>query len=75
MKNYNNKIGSYLAKERKSKRITQQAIADKLGVTRTAVHYWETGKRVIYADQMLNYCNELGVDPSDLVKEVTKEDL
>lgn len=70
MKNYNKKIGAYLAKERRAKKVSQQQLADRMGVTKTAVHYWETGKRTIYADQMLEYCDQLGIDPQDLVKSV-----
>lgn len=70
MKNYNKKIGAYLAKERKAKKITQQQLAEKLGVTKTAVSYWETGKRTIYADHMLVYCDAIGIDPQDLIEGV-----
>lgn len=73
MKNYNAKIGAYLAKERRAKKISQQQLADRLGVSKTAVHYWETGKRTIYADQMLEYCDQLGIDPQELIKSVTGE--
>lgn len=71
MKNYNKKIGAYLAKERRAKKISQQQLADRLGVSKTAVHYWETGKRTIFADQMLEYCETIGIDPQDLIKSVT----
>ena len=71
MKNYNKKIGAYLAKERRAKKISQQQLADRLGVSKTAVHYWETGKRTIYADQMLEYCETIGIDPQDLIRSVT----
>ena len=71
MKNYNAKIGAYLAKERKAKKITQQQVADRMGVTKSAVSNWELGKRTIYADQMLEYCEQLGIDPQELVKSVT----
>ncbi len=70
MKNYNVKIGAYLAKERKAKKITQQEVADQLGVTKSAVSNWELGKRTIYADQMLEYCAHIGIDPQDLVRSV-----
>ena len=73
MKNYNKKIGAYLAKQRRAKKITQTQLAEKLGVTKTAVSYWETGKRTIYADQMLDYCEVLNIDPQDLVREVTHD--
>lgn len=71
MKNYNKKIGAYLAKERRAKKISQQQLADRLGVSKTAVHYWETGKRTIFADQMLEYCETIGIDPQDLIRSVT----
>lgn len=71
MKNYNAKIGAYLAKERKAKKITQQQVADRMGVTKSAVSNWELGKRTIFADQMLEYCAQLGIDPQELVKSVT----
>lgn len=74
MKNYNKKIGAYLAKQRRAKKVSQQQLADRLGVTKAAVSYWETGKRTIYADQMLQYCYQLGIDPTELVRYVTEED-
>lgn len=73
MANYNQRIGAYLAKERKAKKVTQQQVADRLGVTKAAVSNWETGKRTIYAEQMLEYCLELGIDPQKLVEEITAE--
>lgn len=60
MTNYNQKIGAYLAKERKAKKISQTQLAQRLGVSKTAVHYWETGKRTIYADQMQPLLKEPG---------------
>lgn len=73
MTDYNKRIGAYLAKERKAKKVSQQQLADRLGVTKAAVSNWELGKRTIYADQMLEYCDQLGIDPAELVKEVTEE--
>ncbi len=74
MTNYNQKIGAYLAKERKAKKISQTQLAQRLGVSKTAVHYWETGKRTIYADQMIEYCLEIGIDPQKLVEAVTEDE-
>lgn len=70
-KNYNDAIGAWLMKERLKQGLSLQDVADRLGVTKSAVYYWETGKRTIYADNMLNYCNVLGVDPADLIQDVT----
>jgi transcriptional regulator with XRE-family HTH domain len=73
MKNYNQKIGAYLAKQRRAKKITQKQLADQLGVTKAAVSNWERGKRTIYADQMLECCDRLGLDPQELIRSVTGE--
>ncbi len=70
--NLNIKIGEWLQNKRIEKELSQQDVADALGVTRTAVHYWESGKRTIYADNMFDFCRVLGVDPSDLVRDLTQ---
>jgi transcriptional regulator with XRE-family HTH domain len=73
MNNYNQKIGAYLAKQRRAKKITQKQLADQLGVTKAAVSNWERGKRTIYADQMLECCDRLGLDPQELIRSVVGE--
>ena len=73
MDNYNKKIGQWLAHQREARGLLQQDIGDKLGVTKTAISYWETGKRTIDASTMIEYCNALGVDPQDLVRDVVNE--
>lgn len=73
MDNMNAKIGSVLRKHRKQKRMSMQEVADRLHVTKTAVHYWESGKRSIYADQMLDFCDVIGLDPQQLVIEVMED--
>lgn len=70
MKSYNSEIGKWLANKREQKGLSQQDIAERMNCTKTAVHYWETGKRKIFAEIMIEYCMILGVDPQDLVKEV-----
>ena len=54
-------LGSALRAERKRKGMTQSQIAVKLGVTKVAVHQWETGKRSMYAQSLREYCDALGV--------------
>ena len=38
------KIGKFIAKCRKEKKLTQAQLAEKLGITDRAVSKWETGK-------------------------------
>lgn len=73
MKNYNKAIGRWLYNQRKARGLHQQDIADALGVTKSAVSLWELGKRVIYAETLLQYCDALGVDPSLLLEDLKKE--
>ena len=40
------KIGKFIAELRKEKGLTQQELADKLGVTDRAISHWENGRRL-----------------------------
>lgn len=71
MKDYTKDIGRWLAEKRKQKGLRQTDVAERLGCTKSAVHYWETGKRIIDADTMIKYCFVLDADPQDLVRDVT----
>jgi len=66
MKKENERIGEFLRKKRTEKNMSMQAVADQLGVTPVQVHYWESGKRTIYAYQLVAYCRVLGVSADDL---------
>lgn len=72
MKNYDKEIGEWLAHQRESRGLTQGEVGDMLGVTKVAVHYWETGKRKLFASALFDYCSVLGVDPQDLVEHIKK---
>lgn len=75
MKDMNAEIGKAMKKFRKQKHLSMQYVADKVGVTRTAVHYWETGKRTIYASNLLEYCKAIGVNVNDVIAEVDNASL
>ena len=61
MTEFDKELGTILRKERESRRITQQQMADLLGCTKMAVSYWETGKRSMYAETLKRYCAHLGI--------------
>lgn len=71
-KEMNKLIGAWLAAQRQERGLSQQDVADVLGVSRSAVHYWETGKRTIYAVNLLDYCRAINADPADCVQFVTR---
>ena len=50
------------------KDLTQQELADKLGVTRSAVSAWCTGIRMPKAEMIDKLCDVLGTDRSGLVE-------
>lgn len=58
----NKMIGAWLAEKRNERGMSQQDAADLLGVSKSAVHYWETGKRSIYATNLVQYCKVIGAD-------------
>ena len=70
MKDYNVIIGEIFAKYRKEKGYSQQYVADRMGVGKTIVHYWETGQRQMYAHQFMDLCDVLGLDASAVAKEI-----
>ena len=62
------RLGEWLSEQRKMRGLTMQDVADRLGVTKTAVHYWETGKRSMYARHVLDYCEALGIDADEIIR-------
>ena len=72
MSNYNKEIGKWLAIQRKNRGYDQDDVGRMLGVTKTAISRWETGKRTINGDTMIEYCLAIGADPQDLVRDITK---
>ena len=61
------KIGKYISKCRKEKKMTQAQLAEKLNITDRAVSKWETGRGMPDSSIMLELCNELGITVNELL--------
>ncbi len=61
------KIGKFIAQCRKSKKLTQSQLAEKLNITDRAISKWETGKGMPDSSIMLELCNELDITVNELL--------
>ena len=70
------KIGKFIASCRKKQKLTQEQLAEKLGITYKAVSKWETGKGLPDASIMKNLCNNLKITVNELLSGelINKED-
>lgn len=69
------KIGKFISKCRKDKKLTQEALAEKLGISDRAVSKWERGLNLPDASLMIELCDILDITLNDLLTgEVIKKD-
>ena len=60
-------MGSYSAKERREKNLTQEQLADKLAVSNKTISKWENGKCMPDYSIIEQLCKELSVTLSELM--------
>ena len=46
--------------------LTQQKLAERLGVSRRAVHDWESGKKKMSKSHKIAFCTVVGVTEDDI---------
>lgn len=61
------KIGKFIAELRKGKKLTQEHLAEKLGVTQKSVSRWETGRNMPDLSILQSLSAELGITVSELL--------
>lgn len=61
------KIGKFIAECRKTKKLTQAQLAEKLNITDRAISKWETGNGMPDSSIMLDLCSELGITVNELL--------
>lgn len=62
-----NKIGNFIATERKSKKLTQAKLAEKVFVSEKTVSKWEKGKGIPDTNTLPKLCEVLGVSLNELL--------
>ena len=67
-------IGKFIAKKRKEKNLTQDQLAEKLGVSNKTVSKWECGKCMPDYSIVKPLCKELGITISELMEGEVKTD-
>lgn len=61
------KIGKFILELRREKNMTQQELADKIGVTDRAISKWENGRGMPDLSLMTPLCKELGITITELL--------
>lgn len=70
------KIGKFIADCRKKKKLTQEQLAEVIGVSRKSVSRWENGSTMPDYALLDSLCKELGITINELyyAKKMIKED-
>ena len=61
------KIGKFIAENRKAKKLTQSELAEKLGVTDRTISNWENGKNMPDLSFFKPLCDILGISINELM--------
>ncbi|WP_122902217.1 LexA family transcriptional regulator [Acinetobacter sp. B51(2017)] len=68
-------LGTRLKQLRKNKNITQQQLAELIGVSKTSIIYWEKGDNLPKHDSLITLGKVLGVSPTYLMQGKTTDNL
>ena len=70
------KIGKFIAKLRKEKKLTQEQLAEKLGVTSKSISRWENGNTMPDVSLFEPLCKELNITINELLsgEKIKKEE-
>ena len=61
------KIGNFIAEKRKEKNLTQEQLAEKIGVSNKTVSKWECGRCMPDYSMIEGLCKELDISISELI--------
>lgn len=66
--------GKFISQKRKEKNLTQEQLAEKLGVSNKTISKWETGKCMPDYSVVKNLCEELEITIAELIDGETAEE-
>ena len=66
-------LGETLKEKRSNCKMTQEFVAESLGVTRQAVSKWESGTSDPSTSNLLALCKLYGISPEELLKNVSNQ--
>ena len=61
------KVGRFITQKRKEQNLTQEQLAERLGISNKTISKWETGKCMPDYAVVKNLCEELNVSVSELM--------
>lgn len=67
-------IGKFISQKRKEKNLTQEQLAEKLGVSNKTISKWETGKCMPDYSVIRNLCEELEITVAELMDGESSEE-
>ena len=68
-------LGRFVAKRRKFLRLTQEELAEKIGVSKSAVAKWETGGGLPDRDNLRRLAEAINVTVDDLHRVIERTDI
>ena len=72
IKTFDKKLGEKLTAIRVEKNLSQQYVADRMNLSRSAISYYELGRRTIDVETLFKLCDIYNVNVNDVVDSVRK---
>jgi transcriptional regulator with XRE-family HTH domain len=60
-------LGKNMRSMREAKKMTQEEVGNRLGVSKMTISSWESGKKRMYAKSLKEYCEIIGVKMEDVL--------
>lgn len=70
----NERIGHMLMMSRVDKKMSQTEVADRLGTSKSAVSYLETGKKNITVIELMEFCSLYGAKWDDIIRDAASQE-